>query len=142
VKLPNYLKAVPLPKTIGGFASLTREEWLELLPLLILVSVLIYLAISPIIGSLFTKKVKRPRVNNKIELESEKVATNYNIEDLGDKKVFCRCWKSSKFPYCDGSHNQHNKDTGDNVGPLIVKSFDNKEVKKEEKKKDLSPKEN
>jgi CDGSH-type Zn-finger protein len=33
----------------------------------------------------------------------------------------CRCWKSAKFPRCDGAHNQHNKDTGDNVGPLIVK---------------------
>ncbi len=35
--------------------------------------------------------------------------------------VFCRCWKSNKFPYCDGSHNKHNQVTGDNVGPLIVK---------------------
>ena len=65
-----------------------------------------------------------------------------DIEDSG-KKVFCRCWKSKTFPYCDGSHAavrrtrkpvwqarcrrltrgsraQHNKATGDNVGPLIV----------------------
>lgn len=26
-----------------------------------------------------------------------------------------------QFPYCDGSHNEHNKETGDNVGPIIVK---------------------
>ena len=26
-----------------------------------------------------------------------------------------------QFPYCDGSHNAHNRETGDNVGPLIVK---------------------
>ena len=45
-----------------------------------------------------------------------------DIEDLGDKGVFCRCWKSEKFPYCDGSHNQHNEESGDNVGPLIVKN--------------------
>ena len=32
-----------------------------------------------------------------------------------------RCWKSKKFPYCDGSHAKHNAETGDNVGPLIVK---------------------
>ena len=32
-----------------------------------------------------------------------------------------RCWKSKKFPYCDGSHAKHNTVTGDNVGPLIVK---------------------
>ena len=35
--------------------------------------------------------------------------------------VFCRCWKSKKFPYCDGSHAKHNEETGDNTGPLIVK---------------------
>ena len=43
-----------------------------------------------------------------------------DIEDSG-KKVFCRCWKSKTFPYCDGSHVAHNKETGDNLGPLIVK---------------------
>ena len=32
-----------------------------------------------------------------------------------------RCWKSKKFPYCDGSHAKHNSLTGDNVGPLIIK---------------------
>ena len=26
-----------------------------------------------------------------------------------------------QFPRCDGSHNQHNKETGDNVGPLVCK---------------------
>ena len=27
-----------------------------------------------------------------------------------------------QFPLCDGSHNEHNKMTGDNVGPLIIKA--------------------
>ena len=26
-----------------------------------------------------------------------------------------------QFPYCDGSHNKHNEETGDNVGPLLVR---------------------
>jgi len=26
-----------------------------------------------------------------------------------------------QFPMCDGSHNEHNKKTGDNVGPLVLK---------------------
>ena len=41
----------------------------------------------------------------------------------GDKKMiaFCRCWKSSKFPLCDGAHKKHNQETGDNIGPIVVK---------------------
>merc|ERR1712117_166809 len=61
------------------------------------------------------------RINNQIKLDSPKVVDTVEIEDLGDKAVFCRCWKSKKFPYCDGSHAKHNELTGDNVAPLIVK---------------------
>ena len=39
---------------------------------------------------------------------------------VGEKVAICRCWKSSKFPLCDGAHNAHNKACGDAVGPAIV----------------------
>jgi CDGSH-type Zn-finger protein len=44
--------------------------------------------------------------------------------DLDDKPMvaYCRCWRSGTFPKCDGKHVAHNKDTGDNVGPLLVKN--------------------
>ncbi len=29
----------------------------------------------------------------------------------------CLCLQ---FPFCDGAHNEHNKATGDNLGPLVV----------------------
>jgi CDGSH-type Zn-finger protein len=32
----------------------------------------------------------------------------------------CRCYKSAKFPYCDGSHVKHNEETGDNIAPVVL----------------------
>ncbi|VDN29195.1 unnamed protein product [Gongylonema pulchrum] len=46
------------------------------------------------IGVQFTKK--KCRVNNKIRLSSDKVVDSVDMEDLGAKKVFCRCWKSDQ----------------------------------------------
>ena len=59
------------------------------------------------------------KINDKIDLESKKVVNNEALE-AGDKAVYCRCWKSETFPLCDGSHMKWNKETGDNLGPLIV----------------------
>ncbi|PAA83174.1 hypothetical protein BOX15_Mlig029580g1, partial [Macrostomum lignano] len=61
-------------------------------------------------------------VNWSVQKDKDKVVNTVDIEEIsGDKVCMCRCWRSKQFPYCDGTHNQHNKDTGDNVGPLIVK---------------------
>jgi hypothetical protein len=35
----------------------------------------------------------------------------------------CRCFASNKFPLCDGSHNKHNKEHGDNAGPVVLKKL-------------------
>ena len=59
------------------------------------------------------------KINRKVDLSSPKVASM--VDNSKEKKVYCRCWKSKTFPLCDGSHNEHNAKTGDNVGPLIVK---------------------
>mmetsp|Transcript_2885 Transcript_2885/g.3756 ORF Transcript_2885/g.3756 Transcript_2885/m.3756 type:complete len:109 (-) Transcript_2885:225-551(-) len=65
------------------------------------------------------KMADEGRINTKIDLDSPKVATMQTLEP-GSKCVYCRCWKSDTFPLCDGKHMDHNKATGDNVGPLIV----------------------
>eukprot|EP00465_Bigelowiella_longifila_P015836 CAMPEP_0185263348 /NCGR_PEP_ID=MMETSP1359-20130426/14274_1 /TAXON_ID=552665 /ORGANISM="Bigelowiella longifila, Strain CCMP242" /LENGTH=100 /DNA_ID=CAMNT_0027850811 /DNA_START=59 /DNA_END=361 /DNA_ORIENTATION=+ len=70
----------------------------------------------------------RGRLNNEIQLDSEKVATISSVDEVSKKvkeskvAAYCRCWKSKKFPFCDGAHAKHNKETGDNVGPLVIKN--------------------
>lgn len=59
------------------------------------------------------------RINTLIDLESPKVVNQETLK-AGEKKVYCRCWKSGTFPLCDAAHVKHNEATGDNVGPLIV----------------------
>ncbi|KAG9275297.1 CDGSH iron-sulfur domain-containing protein 1 [Astyanax mexicanus] len=66
-------------------------------------------------------KCVKPKVNLDVQKDNPKVVHAFDIEDLGDKAVYCRCWRSKKFPYCDGAHAKHNQETGDNVGPLIIK---------------------
>ncbi|XP_065152141.1 CDGSH iron-sulfur domain-containing protein 1 [Paramisgurnus dabryanus] len=72
--------------------------------------------------SFFSKdKCVKPKVNLDLQKDNPKVVHAFDIEDLGDKAVYCRCWRSKKFPLCDGAHAKHNQETGDNVGPLIIK---------------------
>merc|ERR1712221_12929 len=90
--IPNYLHNLPIPDTLLGWFSLS------ILP-----------------------GMKPSRVNEMVKMDCAKVVDTFDIEDMGDKAVYCRCWKSKKFPFCDGSHAKHNTETGDNVGPLIIK---------------------
>lgn len=118
--LPAYLKRLPVPESITGFARLTVSEWLRLLPFLGVLALLGYLAIRPFLPK--KKQQKDSLINLKIQKENPKVVNEINIEDLClTKAAYCRCWRSKTFPACDGSHNKHNELTGDNVGPLILK---------------------
>ncbi|XP_078056877.1 CDGSH iron-sulfur domain-containing protein 2 [Mustelus asterias] len=120
IQLPAYLKRIPIPDTLSGFARLTVAEWLRLLPFLGVLALLGYLAIRPFIPR--RKQQKDSLINLKIQKENPKVVNEINIEDLQfTKAAYCRCWRSKTFPVCDGSHNKHNELTGDNVGPLIIK---------------------
>jgi CDGSH-type Zn-finger protein len=38
----------------------------------------------------------------------------------GEKVSLCRCYRSKRFPYCDGSHIKHNEETGDNIAPAVL----------------------
>lgn len=101
--------------------KLSSNEWVQLVPFVVTTSVVVYLVISALLPSKPPKKADEDWVNKTQQKEKDKVADVIQIEDLGEKTAFCRCWKSKEFPRCDGSHNQHNKETGDNVGPLVCK---------------------
>lgn len=59
--------------------------------------------------------------NDGSKAEKEQLSVAHNSAD-GDKGVaLCRCWKSDTFPRCSGAHNKHNKETGDQLGPVTVK---------------------
>mmetsp|Transcript_18146 Transcript_18146/g.26848 ORF Transcript_18146/g.26848 Transcript_18146/m.26848 type:complete len:99 (+) Transcript_18146:16-312(+) len=66
-----------------------------------------------------TSLALKERINTSIDLDNPKVVTTETLSE-GEKKVYCRCWKSGKFPLCDGAHVKHNQENSDNVGPLIV----------------------
>lgn len=100
---------------VNFYSSLSGKEWAALLPFGLAcggIAIIAYKKLCPLVSGC---------VNLCIKKECEKVVDAVDIEDLGDKACFCRCWKSKKFPYCDGSHGKHNTETGDNVGPLIIK---------------------
>eukprot|EP01036_Dinobryon_divergens_P029484 gene29484-38587_t len=100
---------------------------------LIATSTLILLSLFILLSVIFQEEKKEEKkqitpINLKIKKDQPKVVDSVNcgeIENLAQfkdgKLVMCRCWKSSTFPYCDGSHVAHNKETGDNVGPLLIK---------------------
>lgn len=39
---------------------------------------------------------RKDKVNRQIDLDNSKVVHSFDIEDLDEKAVFCRCWKSTK----------------------------------------------
>lgn len=71
------------------------------------------------ISSGTSTSLRAERFNNLVDLKSEKVVSSLEVK-AGEKCVICRCWKSKKFPLCDGAHVSHNKETGDNLGPAII----------------------
>ncbi|MCL4129333.1 UNVERIFIED_CONTAM: hypothetical protein GTU68_023076 [Idotea baltica] len=96
------------------YRDLSKEQWAALLPFGVACAAVGF-GIKTFLDS------KKGSCNPCIKKNESKVVDSLDMEDLGDKAVFCRCWRSSKFPYCDGSHNKYNEECGDNVGPLIVK---------------------
>jgi CDGSH-type Zn-finger protein len=61
-------------------------------------------------------------INQSIRKDSDKVVDTVQAGELTKPlTAYCRCWRSETFPLCNGAHAKHNKETGDNVGPLLLK---------------------
>jgi len=61
-------------------------------------------------------------INPSIRKDSDKVVDTVQAGELSKPlTAYCRCWRSETFPLCNGSHVKFNKETGDNVGPLLLK---------------------
>lgn len=71
-----------------------------------------------------TNNILPSLINTKIKKTESKVVDTIECINIAKdtKLVMCRCWKSEKFPYCDGAHVKYNNESGDNVGPLIIKN--------------------
>ncbi|XP_060599058.1 CDGSH iron-sulfur domain-containing protein 2 homolog B-like [Ruditapes philippinarum] len=94
----------------------SKQDWLQVLPYVGLLGCVSYIAYSAY------KRQGGNRINKKVvsDKDKDKIVTMVDIEDVGDKTAYCRCWKSNKFPLCDGTHNKHNAENCDNVGPLVM----------------------
>uniref|UniRef100_A0A1A9VVV1 CDGSH iron-sulfur domain-containing protein 2 homologue n=1 Tax=Glossina austeni TaxID=7395 RepID=A0A1A9VVV1_GLOAU len=119
--LPNYLSGLPIPDTFTGWFKLSFTDWLSLVPPAAVAAGLgytFYLAYCPEARKGCTAS---GRCNQSVRKSEAKVVDTIDVEDIAEKAAFCRCWKSKNWPYCDGSHGEHNKKTGDNVGPVVIK---------------------
>uniref|UniRef100_A0A674HCT3 CDGSH iron sulfur domain 1 n=1 Tax=Taeniopygia guttata TaxID=59729 RepID=A0A674HCT3_TAEGU len=103
---------------VKATAGTRRAEWIAAASVAVGAAAFGYLAYKKF---LCKDKGCKAMVNPHIQKDNPKVVHAFDMEDLGDKAVYCRCWRSKKFPLCDGSHTKHNEETGDNVGPLIIK---------------------
>ncbi|KAK7865209.1 hypothetical protein R5R35_003925 [Gryllus longicercus] len=119
VTVPNYLSNLPIPDSVGGWFRLGVRDWASLIPLAAAVGGVTYLTYKAFCPRARPDQ-KKAAVNPNIKKNVEKVVDMFDLEDIGDKVAFCRCWRSKNFPYCDGSHTPYNRESGDNVGPVCL----------------------
>ncbi|KAA0198206.1 Zinc finger CDGSH domain-containing protein 1 [Fasciolopsis buskii] len=117
VHWPNLLQSVPIPESFGGLFHLSLKELLGLATFGAVTGALGYSVYTTVMVHMSKRKAL---INLDISKHLNKCATVVDVESIDKKTSYCRCWRSAKFPFCDGAHNKHNEETGDNVGPLVI----------------------
>uniref|UniRef100_A0A3B3QXG3 CDGSH iron sulfur domain 1 n=1 Tax=Paramormyrops kingsleyae TaxID=1676925 RepID=A0A3B3QXG3_9TELE len=81
--------------------SMSKAEWIAAISLAAgttAVGILVY-------KTFFSKdKCCKSKVNLDLQKDNPKVVHAFDIEDLGDKAVYCRCWRSKKVMMMQGYH--------------------------------------
>lgn len=94
-QLPAYLRSLPIPATVAGFAQLSGEDWLRLAPLLLLSGSLVALVVLQFVEP----RRARPAINTirPGPKHVDKVPLKEVENSKSDNVSFCRCWQSKKF---------------------------------------------
>lgn len=102
VRIPELLTSVPIPDSFGGIFSLSRKYACTALYLLVkeLLGLALFSGVSAALGYsvYFTIKARAlgTPINPDIKKDQEKVVDFVDIESIGKKTSYCRCWKSKK----------------------------------------------
>lgn len=93
-QLPAYLKGLPIPASIDGFATLSQDELVAIAPLFLLIASMFVM----IVLHLFPEKASR--INKSIRLGEAKVVDSVTRKEIAAEEketiAYCRCWQSKK----------------------------------------------
>lgn len=117
--VPNYLSGLPIPDSIGGWFRLggkklfivvywpcanysikyisAVKDWLSLIPPTAIVAGLTYVGYRAFCPH--GRPAPCGKVNPTIKKHEAKVVDSVDIEDIAEKAVFCRCWRSKNVIY-------------------------------------------
>jgi CDGSH iron-sulfur domain-containing protein 2 len=128
VTVADYFKNLPLPSSLRGIADnsgkmfkrkINRKyvkiyfifkvkDWVRLIPFYASLGLVSYVTYKEVNDYLNRRELQW--VNKSYGKDKAKIADIISkseldeIIDKNNKVAYCRCWKSKKFPYCDGSH--------------------------------------
>nr|CAI5832829.1 unnamed protein product [Callosobruchus analis] len=94
VSLPEYLAGLPIPDTVGGWFRLGIKEWAALVPPTALLAGVTYMSYRAFCPRGQQGCGRSSKVNLKVLKSNAKVVDTIDVEDISEKAVLCRCWRS------------------------------------------------